>query len=150
MFAITKRRGLLLFPSLTFLIGAALIAGGRTLRTRTPPALALDGYCPVTLACNKQWKAGQSALTSTYRGQLFHFADRQCQQVFESDPQAFAPAMEGADVVLLMEEDRRAPGQRRYGYRYHERVFLFAGADSLKRFTKAPGTYLAFAQQAER
>jgi YHS domain-containing protein len=135
---------------LTLLSAMALVAGGLALWVNTRPVLALDGYCPVKLTRDLGWQAGKPDLTATYRGQLFHFADPQCQKAFESNPKAFVPAMGGADVVLLLEEGRRAPGERRFGYRYGGRCFLFTGADAMRRFSTAPGKYLAFVQQAEK
>lgn len=134
----------------TLLVATALVAGALTLWIRTRPVLALDGYCPVTLTRNFRWQAGKPELTSTYRGQLFHFADSQCQQDFESDPKTYLPAMAGADVVMLFDESRRVPGERRFGYRYGGRYFLFAGADSMRRFSTAPEKYLELVHQEEK
>jgi YHS domain-containing protein len=112
--------------------------------------LAMDGYCPVTLAKRMQWIQGDPRYQVTYRGAIYHLAGRVEQDQFERDRRQFAPVMGCADVVVAKKTGRITPGLRRYGYLYGGRCFLFADAASMSEFQSNPDEYRQFASEWEK
>jgi hypothetical protein len=108
-----------------------------------PPAcpFALDGFCPVELVENKVWRLGDARWGANHRGRTYLFAGPEQQQRFMKDSDRYSPVASGVDVVLAVNKGVTMPGRREYGVFFRDRVFLFAGEDSLELFSAEPGRY---------
>ena len=67
-----------------------------------------------------------------------------------ADPDRYAPAASGNDVVLAAEVGQSVPGYRAHGVFYSGRVYLFAEEATLQKFSRNPAAYAGQATQATR
>lgn len=114
------------------------------------PPLALDGYCPVQLAEKERWVTGNRRWGLRHRGRTYLFAGPEEQSRFYADPDRYAPALSGSDVVIAVEQGQMTPGRREYGVWFpaHGRVYLFASEASFRKFEADPYRYVNAIQQA--
>ena len=110
-----------------------------------PPPLALDGYCPVTLAGRAgkfpQWQPGHPRWGAIHRGRLYLFVGPEQQQAFLREPDRYSPVLSGRDVVRLIKHGEKSIGERRHGVTYRNRIYLFRDEYSLQEFRKAPNFF---------
>lgn len=111
--------------------------------------LALDGFCPVTLADQEKWVAGNPQFYAMFRGEIYRFANENAREQFRKNPEKFAPANDGNDIVMLVERQQVAAGSRRFGVWYRNRMFLFAARESLESFAKRPDFFAEIALHYE-
>ncbi len=114
------------------------------------PALALDGYCPVTLTEKAVWNPGDRRWGARHEGYTYLFASPEAQRDFLANPERYAPVLSGNDVVLAFDEQTTKPGARAHGVFFGGRVFLFSSEASLERFSRNPNYYADRASQAMR
>jgi thiol-disulfide isomerase/thioredoxin/YHS domain-containing protein len=114
------------------------------------PPLGLDGFCPVTLAERQQWVPADRRWGAIHRGRTYLFSGPEEQRRFFSDPDRYAPAVSGNDVVLATEQGQAVPGLREHGVFFGNRVYLFAGEATLEKFARNPNLYANQAPGAVR
>jgi YHS domain-containing protein len=112
------------------------------------PVLGLDGYCPVTLAEHSRWQKGSPKLAANFQGITYQFAGADELQTFLEEPQRYAPAYGGNDIVRLVDEQQNSPGDCDYGLCYENRIYLFASEKTLAAFQSNPKKYVAQADSA--
>jgi YHS domain-containing protein len=117
--------------------------------TPTPYPVGLDGFCPVTLAEQASWTEGRAQWGVQHRGRTYLFAGANEQQRFLANPDRYAPALAGDDVVLAFEAGNQIPGQRRYGVTYQGRIYLFSTLETRSRFAANPQAYASRVRLAE-
>ena len=115
----------------------------------SPYPVGLDGYCPVTLAEQATWTEGRAQWGVQHRGRTYLFASATEQQRFLTNPDRYAPALSGDDVVLAFESGNQIPGQRRYGVTDQGRIYLFSSLDTRSRFAANPQAYASRVRLAE-
>jgi thiol-disulfide isomerase/thioredoxin/YHS domain-containing protein len=103
--------------------------------------LGLEGYCPVYLFQNRNWKKGSPQFAVEYKGVVYHFSGAVQRDQFESNPSKYAPRLLGCDPVILTQTDLTISGDIKYGAYYDNELFLFTNADSRKQFRKQPPRY---------
>lgn len=106
-------------------------------------AACLDGYCPVMLVDHDRWDVGNPLFRVTYQGRTYLTSGPAQQQRFMANPNRYCPALEGADPVLLADEQRIVAGRLRLSMVYGGRLYLFADAGTYDRFASNPAHYLA-------
>ena len=110
-----------------------------------PVPLALEGYCPITLAGSAgrfpQWQQGDLQWGAIHRGQLYLFVGLAEQQEFLRMPDRYSPVLSGRDVVRLLKHGDPTMGKRRHGVTYQNRIYLFTNEYSLQEFRKSPNFY---------
>ena len=114
------------------------------------PPLCLDGYCPVTLSEKQQWVVGDRRWGAIHRGRTYLFAGPEEQRRFFTDPDRYAPATSGNDVVMATEQGQTVPGMREHGVFFGNRVYLFSGEATLEKFARNPNQYATQALGAAR
>ncbi len=114
--------------------------GAATLPVLNPP-LGLDGFCPVTLAEKQQWVAGDRRWGAIHRGRTYLFSSPDAQRTFFKDPDRYAPAVSGNDVVLAAEQGKAVPGMREHGVFFGPRIYLFSSEATLEKFSRNPNLY---------
>lgn len=117
--------------------------------TPSPYPVGLDGYCPVTLAEQAKWIEGRAQWGVQHRGRTYLFAGADEQQRFLANPDRYAPALSGDDVVVAFEAGSQIPGQRRYGVTYQSRIYLFSSLETRSRFAANPQAYASRVRLAE-
>jgi thiol-disulfide isomerase/thioredoxin/YHS domain-containing protein len=105
------------------------------------PPLALEGYCPVELCERQRWVLGNTNWGAIHRGRTYLFAGPEERRRFMANPDHYAPALSGDDVVLSLDHGRRVPGFRQHGVFFRNRVYLFASEQSLSVFAQGPDRY---------
>lgn len=98
----------------------------------------LKGICPVTLIEERRVVTPQPGLTTEFQGRSYSFATPQAKAAFEADPEKYAPAFGGRDVVLTAAGAIEAVGSLKHAGFYRERLYLFQSEDTCKAFYNAP------------
>ena len=116
------------------------------------PPLGLDGYCPVSLSMRQQWVPGDRRWGAIHRERTYLFAGPEEQRIFFTDPDRFAPAAAGNDIVLATEQGQAVPGMRQHGVYFGNpnRIYLFSSEATLEKFAKNPNVYINQAQGSLR
>jgi YHS domain-containing protein/thiol-disulfide isomerase/thioredoxin len=109
----------------------------------------LDGYCPVTLSEQKRWQVGDRRWGAMHRGKTYLFAGPAEQQKFMTNPDRYAPAISGEDVVVAVDQGQSIPGKREFGVEYQGRTYLFASPASRQIFCQNYARYAGEVLQAE-
>lgn len=117
--------------------------------TPSPYPVGFDGFCPVTLAEQAKWAEGRAQWGVQHRGRTYLFVGQEEQQRFLANPDRYAPALSGDDVVLAFESGQQMPGQRRYGVTYQARIYLFSSLETRSRFAANPQAYASRVRVAE-
>ncbi len=121
-------------PSETTTAGVSLPPGN--------PPLGLDGYCPVQLTDHQRWVPGDPRWGLIHEGRTYLFAGPEERDRFDADPQRYAPALSGCDVVLAVEQGKLTPGKREFGAWFEGRVYLFSSQQTLQQFDRDPQRYI--------
>ncbi len=116
----------------------------------TPPRIALDGCCPVSIVDQvgvngAQWVLGQPQFGATYQGQVFYLASEEARQRFLADPARYAPVTFGNDPVLAIDKGQMVPGNRTHALYFGNRMYLFANEATLTAFVNDRFRYSAAA-----
>lgn len=114
------------------------------------PPVALEGFCPVSLWTTKQWIPGDRRWGAWHHNKLYLFGSEASQQQFLADPNRYAPAAAGDDLVEALDGGRSVAGRTDFACKYEGRVYLFSGEASLERFRQSPERYTVEALQARR
>jgi YHS domain-containing protein len=115
----------------------------KTASAKTVPTVALGGYCPVELSRSGRWVLGDLRWTVVHQGWIYRLSGAEQRQQFLADPDRFAPANSGSDVVLLAEKNRVVPGRTAHCAIYGGRLYMFSSADTQTEFNRHPGRYVA-------
>jgi protein disulfide-isomerase len=138
-------------PAKTSTPNSPLVVGGNGTTSASPAApLALDGFCPVELMEHHSWVAGDKRWGVVHLGRTYLFAGPEQWQRFFANPEKYAPALSGLDVVLAIERNQFVPGDRRYGGYYDGKLYLFSSEETLQKFDHEPHRYANAAAQSFR
>ncbi len=80
-----------------------------------PPAMGLDGFCPVSLLRDGKWVPGDAQIGCMHRGQAYLFASEDIRNVFIADPDRYSPLLAGHDPVTFQRTGRLVGGHRKFG-----------------------------------
>ncbi len=97
-------------------------------------AVAMEGFCPVSLVKNEQWVQGQAEWSVTHLGRTYYCAGPVERECFLVNPDRYVPALGGCDPVVLLETARRVPGQLDYCVTYDGKLYMFCNAANLAKF----------------
>ncbi|MCO6456854.1 MAG: DUF255 domain-containing protein [Pirellulaceae bacterium] len=112
------------------------------------PAVAMDGFCPVSLIERQQWVKADPRWGVEHRGQVYLFSSPAEQQKFLAEPDRYSPVLSGCDPVRFAETGALVSGKRQHGVSYRNQIYLFADEAALDRFWKAPENYAATVYRA--
>ena len=107
---------------------------------KAPVSYGLEGYCPVELTISEKWVPGNQQYGAVHQGVVYLFAGPEQQKQFLADPDRFAPANRGFDIVLSTETGQNVPGKRQHGVflingnRNQRQIYLFSSEATLKKF----------------
>lgn len=110
--------------------------------TKPAAQIMLDGYCCVTLVEHGKWLKGDLKFGVSHRGQIYLFGSQDFAGRFFENPDFYAVAAGGYDVVQLLDANQYVPGTREYGLRYDNVNFVFASETSREAFRKDPEKYM--------
>ncbi|MBR0238846.1 MAG: thioredoxin family protein [Thermoguttaceae bacterium] len=104
--------------------------------------IEFEGYCPVELGLRSMWVRGDYNTRQLFEGRLYLFAGKAQQEEFNRNPEKYAPAYQGIDIVIWKERGEKVQGSRSYGAWAVGRVFLFSSEESLIKFEQNARYYL--------
>jgi len=149
-----------LAPEFSVLMAVMLTVAGPSLSqqpVRTDPApirVALDGDCAVSLVEMNAYVKGEERFSSTYRGLRYHFLSEEEKLVFDANPESFAVAFNGVDIVATyglagpLSGEMKIKGSGRNSHRHENRTYHFADDRNVRLFVKQPSEYIGRAKHA--
>lgn len=105
-------------------------------------AVALSGFCPVTLRDQRTQVRGSSNYASQWQGANYHFVSADAKQKFDANPERYAPAHKGLDITLTTHEGHDIPGSLEHAVWYQRQLYLFRDGEGLKTFTANPAKFV--------
>lgn len=126
--------------------GVAGVASRPQLPPGSPP-LGLDGYCPLQLSQGERWVLGDPRWGLIHRGRTYLFAGPKERDLFDADPDRYAPVLAGHDVVLALEQGAMVPGHRKHGAWFEQQVYLFSSEATFRKFDAAAERYVSDLRQ---
>jgi YHS domain-containing protein/thioredoxin-like negative regulator of GroEL len=115
-----------------------------------PAAIAMEGFCPVTLKEQEQWREGDRRFGAMHRGRTYLFVSAKHQERFLADPDRYSPVLSGYDPVAFIDRGELVDGCRQHGVWYQGNTYLFADEASLQRFETAADYYAQKSQSVMR
>ena len=116
--------------------------------------IALDGDCCVSLVEMHAYVKGEERYSSQWRGLRYLFLSEEEKIVFDSNPDKYAVAFGGLDIVATYGLDgpladlKKISGTGRNTTRFDDRTYHFANEANFRLFTKNPKEYVGRAQHA--
>lgn len=115
--------------------GSGTTSGAAELR------VGLQGYCPVCIVNLKKWVKGTQRFTADYDGVRYYFPGEEQKQAFLEAPAKYSPVLAGDDIVVYTQTSKRVKGSLSHAVLHDGRLYLFANADSKRRFQSQPATF---------
>jgi len=112
------------------------------------PALAFEGYCPVSLKLARKWVVGNPQFGAVHRGRTFLFTSETERQQFLASPDTYSPVFSGMDPVLMLDQNVMQEGSRKFGYEYRGSFYLFHSQETMAHFANDPARYATQVRQA--
>ncbi len=103
-----------------------------------PDLTGFKGFCPVALRDQRRLVDAQPHIQSTFGLHTWTFSSDEARLAFETDPQRYAPAAGGADVVLLSSSQEEVPGKLDFALWYRGRLHLFSSRETMATFLENP------------
>lgn len=104
--------------------------------------IEFEGYCPVELGQRSMWVRGDYNNRLVFEDRLYLFAGKAQMEEFNRNPEKYAPAYQGIDIVVWKERGEKVHGVRNYGAWALGRVFLFSSEENLIKFEKNARYYI--------
>lgn len=121
-----------------FLVLTALLCGWGAASSAWAQTKAMQGFCPVTILEEGEWKKGEESLTSTYDNRTYYFASEEAKEKFEKDPPRYVPALGGDCTICLVNVGKRIPGNVYHSVKHKGRLFLFPQDPTMEAFKANP------------
>lgn len=112
-----------------------------------PTAVAMNGFCPVSLAVAIQasqtggaaqpaWVKGNAQFAVRHRGRVYHCVSQEALTKFLAQPDLYSPVLSGCDLVEYARSGKWIDGDCRYGFIDKEtgRIFLFSSSLNCQEF----------------
>lgn len=110
-------------------------------RAAEKPTLGLQGFCPVSILAEKQWRPGASDVSLVHDGRAYRFATAAHRDKFRAAPAKYVPVLGGDCVVTHSRTGKRVAGKLAHAAFYGGRLMLFANDDARERFRADSGVY---------
>lgn len=104
-------------------------------------SFAFEQICLVSLKDKHDPVSGKPEFSSTYRNKQVCFASLAAKQKFDSDPEQYWPALNGACAVTLADKKEFKEGKPKYGAVYKGELWFFHSVAARNKFKTAPKTY---------
>jgi YHS domain-containing protein len=99
------------------------------------------GFCPVVLKDERKLIEARPQYRSEFRGKTYTFSSIEAKEAFEDDPEKYAPAGDGKDVVRLAGGEEDIEGSLEHAAWYRGKLYLFSSAASRREFVEAPAKF---------
>ena len=108
---------------------------------RDDEPLALAGYCPVSLVCDRALVVGKTEYTVRHAGRIYRFASVDSSERFRAEPDSYVPVLNGSCPVNQMDRGMARDGNPKWGVLYKNHLFLCASEQDRRRFLQNPDHY---------
>lgn len=98
----------------------------------------LKGFCPVALRDHRELKDARPSFQAEFNGDYYNFSSAEALAKFKADPETYAPAAGGQDVVLAANEGTSREGSLDRAVWYRNKLYLFSSKDSHEAFVASP------------
>lgn len=102
----------------------------------------LKGFCPVQLRDERELRDARPQFSAVHEGVVYNFSSAAARQKFLANPESYAPAAGGQDIVLTGATSETIEGSLDYAVWYRNRLYLFDSPASMKSFKASPGKYV--------
>ncbi|OHB66261.1 MAG: hypothetical protein A2V70_04915 [Planctomycetes bacterium RBG_13_63_9] len=126
----------------------------------TNPPVAMQGVCPVAMhdalahrnppERQSTWTKGDARWGVVHNGRAYLFSTPENAHRFLKEPDRFAPVLDGDDVVALLDQGQRIPGDCAWVGYLDDRIYLFAGQADFERFHREGRRYATQIQRIAR
>ena len=119
-----------------------------------PTAVAMGGFCPVSLAMaieasktgatsSPAWVQGHGDFAVRHRGRVYHCVSEEALSKFLESPDLYAPVLSGCDLVEYSKSGKWIDGDCRFGFIDKEtgRIFLFSSSLNCQEFAQNCESY---------
>jgi thiol-disulfide isomerase/thioredoxin len=100
--------------------------------------LTLNGYSPVAITKDRQWRKGNSEFSWKHDGSLYHLQSAEELALFKANPDDYLPELSGHDPLELSTGRRAVPGDIRYGAFFRGKLYLLTNDKNRKQFLSEP------------
>lgn len=101
----------------------------------------LKGFCPVALRDSRELKDARPSFQAEFNGDYYNFSSAEALAKFKADPENYAPAAAGQDVVLAANEGTNREGSLDRAVWYRNRLYLFSTEKSHEEFVASPAKF---------
>ena len=102
----------------------------------------LKGFCIVSLRDERELIDTDSEFSSIHGLKTYYFATADAKSKFDAEPEKYAPASDGHDVVVLTDSSEEVEGTLDHAAWYRGKLYLFSSAESKTKFHNTPADYL--------
>ena len=100
--------------------------------------LGLEGFSPVVLMQEHRWTEGNEQFLSEYKGFVYYLQSEEEQQLFDANPERYAPQLLECDPVEMYFKDKAVRGSTQFGAYFDGRLYLFTNRENREVFKKSP------------
>jgi thiol-disulfide isomerase/thioredoxin/YHS domain-containing protein len=101
----------------------------------------LGGFSPVALAIANAWKPGLAEFATEFKGVRYLLTSIEEVQLFNKNPDAYAPSLHGFDPVAMRDYQKLTVGKIAMSFYHEQRLFFFASEESRNTFRCDPARY---------
>ncbi|QDT34553.1 YHS domain protein [Thalassoglobus polymorphus] len=102
----------------------------------------LKGFCPVKLRDSRDLVDVSDEFSATFNGKEYRFSSNEALQAFIANPEKYAPAIHGSDVIHLSLTGEEQEGSLDHAVWYKGRLYLFTSVETMETFVAAPSSHL--------
>jgi YHS domain-containing protein len=102
----------------------------------------LKGFCPVVLRDQRELIDGKITYRVEHEGKTYLVSSTEAQAKFAADPDKYAPANQGNDIVQQQKSGTRVEGNLDYALWFRGRLYLFNSQENQNEFAQNPKAYI--------
>ena len=103
--------------------------------------VGLDGFCPVSLLNTEEWVKGKECWSVLHHGVTYYLSSPEMVQQFLSNPEKYAPVMDGNDPVARKDTRANVTGTTDFCVVYEGQLYMFSSEENMKKFFDNPAQY---------
>lgn len=101
----------------------------------------LKGFCPVMLRDARDLVDASDEFTALFDDNIYTFSSEEALEAFLNDPEKYAPARHGNDVIHFSLTGEEVEGSLDFAVWYKGRLYLFTSAETMETFVAAPSSH---------
>ena len=102
----------------------------------------LKGFCPVKLRDSRDLVDANDNFAAIYNDKKYSFSDSEALQKFIAQPEMYAPANQGVDIIHYSLTGEELEGTLDYAVWFKGRLYLFSSPETMETFVAAPHSHV--------